>query len=313
VRIRVPASTSNLGPGFDSLGLALALYLTVDVEETPEASGVFVFQGEGADELSAAGEENLILRAMKFAASREECDLRPARITVRNEIPLARGLGSSGAAIIAGLSAFELIAEVRLSRDKLLRYATEIEGHSDNVAAALLGSFVVSCVSEQAEVLAAAIPWPKEVRAVAVIPDYRVRTEDARRVLPTAVPLHAAVFNVQRTSLFTAAVVSGRLELLREAMRDRLHQAYRAPLAPGLREVLDLDGVDGGELGSIPGYLGIALSGSGPSVIALATGNFASIANVVMREFESYGTTSDYRVLSVDTRGRTVEAETQEA
>ncbi|HWX39689.1 MAG TPA: homoserine kinase [Blastocatellia bacterium] len=310
MRIRVPASTSNLGPGFDSLGLALALYLTVDVEETPGPSGVFVFQGEGADELSAAGEENLILRAMKFAASREECDLRPTRIKVRNEIPLARGLGSSGAAIIAGLSAFELIAGVRLSRDKLLRYATEIEGHSDNVAAALLGSFVVSCVSEQAEVLAAAIPWPDAVRAVAVIPDYRVRTEDARRVLPTAVPLDAAVFNVQRTSLFTAAIASGRLELLREAMRDRLHQAYRAPLAPGLREVLDLDA---GELGSIPGHLGIALSGSGPTVVALATGNFASIANVVMREFESCGTASAYRVLSVDTRGRTVEAETQEA
>jgi homoserine kinase len=310
VRIRVPASTSNLGPGFDSLGLALLLYLTVDVEETPEHSGVFLFQGEGAEELSAAGEENLILLAMKFAASLEECELRPARITVRNEIPLARGLGSSGAAIIAGLSAFELIAGVQLGRDKLLRYATEIEGHSDNVAAALLGSFVVSCVSEQAEVLAAAIPWPDEVRAVAVIPDYRVRTEDARRVLPTAVSLDAAVFNVQRTSLFTAAIASGRLELLREAMRDRLHQAYRAPLAPGLREVLDLDG---GELSSIPGYLGIALSGSGPTVVALATGNFASIANVVMREFESYGTASDYRVLSVDTRGRTVEAETQEA
>jgi homoserine kinase len=285
------------------------LYLTVHVEETPEPSGVFVFQGEGADELGAAGEENLILRAMKFAAAREERELRPRRITVSNEIPLARGLGSSGAAIIAGLSAFELIAGVRLSRDKLLRYATEIEGHSDNVAAALLGSFVVSCVSERAEVLAAVIPWPEEIRAVAVIPGFPVRTEHARRVLPAAVPLSDAVFNVQRSSLLAAAIAGNRPELLREAMRDRLHQAYRAPLMRGLREVLELDA---GELSRIPGYLGMALSGSGPTVIALASDNFGRIADVIVREFESRGAVCDHRVLPVDAKGRAVEGESQE-
>src|SRR5262249_46769723 len=236
--------------------------------------------------------------------------MRPARIAVKTEIPLARGLGSSGAAIIAGLSAFEVLAGVRLSPDKLLSYATEIEGHSDNIAAALLGSFVVSCVSVSGsgppEVLAAVIPWPEAVRAVTVVPDFRVRTEHARGVLPAMVPLADAVFNVQRTSLMVATIATGRLDLLREAMRDRLHHAYRAALAPGLAEVL---GLDRGELAHIPGFLGLALSGSGPTVIALATGDFDRIAGVITKEFESKGITCGSRVLAIDRTGRAVEGE----
>jgi len=154
--------------------------------------------------------------------------------------------------------------------------------------------------------MAAVIPWAEAVRAVTVIPDFRVRTEHARGVLPATVPLADAVFNVQRTSLVTAAIATGRLELLREAMRDRLHQAYRAALAPGLAEVLDLDR---GELARIPGFLGLALSGSGPTVIALASGDFDQIASVIIRQFESRKIACTTCILAVDTKGRRVESE----
>jgi homoserine kinase len=297
-RIRVPASTSNLGPGFDSHGLALGLWLTVEVAPTGEPFGTFSFSGEGADELRAAAEENLIFHAMRFAAAREEVELRPAAIRVTNEIPLARGLGSSGAAIIAGLSAFEVVTGVELPEERMLAYAAEIEGHSDNIAAALLGSFVVSCVTGDGEVLAARIDWPEEVRAVAVIPDFKLKTERARAAVPGQVARQDAVFNIQRASMFVAAVAGRRFELMGEAMRDRLHQPYRAPLVPGLEEALDL--------GHMPGLLGLALSGSGPTVLALAVDNYDGIAGEITRCFEARGIGCTSRALTVERGGRSV-------
>jgi homoserine kinase len=298
VRIHVPASTSNLGPGFDSFGLALGLGLTVEVAPTGEPFGTFSFAGEGAQELLAAAEENLIFHAMKFAAAREEVELRPAVISVTNEIPLARGLGSSGAAIIAGLSAFEVVTGVELSKEKLLAYATEIEGHSDNIAAALLGSFVVSCVTGDGEVLAARIDWPEEIRVVVAIPDFKLRTEQARAVVPYAISRGDAVFNIQHASLLVAAIAGRKFHLVREAMRDRLHQPYRSPLVPGLEEALGLD--------DLPGLLGLALSGSGPTIFALAVDNYDRIADEIRRCFESRGVGCAARSLSVAREGRSI-------
>lgn len=302
-RIRVPASTSNLGPGFDSHGLALSLYLTLDVEPCSEPYGTFQFEGEGADELQSASEDNAIVRAMRLAAMREEVELRPARIRVKNDIPLARGLGSSGAAIIAGLTAFEVITGYRLPAHKVLSYAVEVEGHSDNVAAALLGSFVVTCVTDEGEVYAETIAWPEQVRAVVVVPDFKVRTEHARAALPDSVKRADAVFNVQRASLMVAAVARGRFDLIAEAAKDRLHQQYRARLAPGLEEALDLARND--ELRSA-GVLGVALSGSGPAVVAFATGEFERIGKALARPFEARGLQAATFALPIDNRGRVV-------
>jgi homoserine kinase len=300
--IRVPASTSNLGPGFDSHGLALKLYLTLEVETAGAPYGTFTFEGEGADELRSAAEENIIFTAMRFAASREEAELRPARIRVVNEIPLARGLGSSGAAIVAGLSAFEVITGVQLARPKLLAYATEIEGHSDNVAAALIGSFVVSCVTDASEVFATPVLWPADVRAIVVVPDFKVKTEQARAVVPGTISRQDAVFNIQRASLMVAAIAGQRLDLMREAVKDRLHQPHRAPLVPGLKEVLALV-----ENGAAPELLAVALSGSGPTVVAFAVSGFDEIARMISRCFDAHGIQTQTRVLDVDTRGRVVD------
>jgi homoserine kinase len=297
-RIRVPSSTSNLGPGFDSQGIALRLYLTIDVEPVEGSQITFSFAGEGAEELQSAAEDNLILRAMKFVAEREGMALRPARLKVTNEIPLARGLGSSAAAIIAGFSAFEVITDTRLTQDKLLAYATEMEHHSDNVAAALLGSFVVSCVTDEGAVLASRVEWPDEVRAIVVVPNFKVRTEDSRRVVPASLSRQDAVFNIQRAALFVAAIAGRQYDLIREAMRDKLHQPYRAPLVPGLEEILQLQEVDG--------LIGVSLSGSGPTVFALATKEFETAAEVIADCFRSRGIECFWRILDVEKTGRAI-------
>jgi homoserine kinase len=296
IRIRVPSSTSNLGAGFDALGLALQFYLTLEVEPSDELS--FTFSGEGAAELNSSAEDNLIFRAMRFVADREAVELRPARFKVTNEIPLARGLGSSAAAIIAGFSAFEVVTGSKLSEQKLMDYATEMEHHSDNVTAALLGSFVVSCVDESGKVFAAKVNFPQAVRAIVVTPNFKVRTEDARRVVPLNVSRADAVFNIQRAALFVAALAGGRYELLREAMRDKLHQPYRAQLVPGLEEILNLQ--------NVPGLIGTALSGSGPTVFALATENFEGVKKAIAAGFESRSIECLADVVPIDTEGRVI-------
>ncbi len=295
-QIRVPASTSNLGPGFDSLGLALSLYLTVEVGTSNVSNTSFTFEGEGANDLNSAAEDNLIFRAMQYIAGREGVELKPARFHVTNEIPLARGLGSSAAAILAGFSAFEVVTGTRLPEQKLLDYATEMEHHSDNVAAALLGSFVVSSVDEAGRVCAIRMPFSNELRAIVAIPDFKVRTEEARGVVPMQVSRQAAVFNIQRAALFVAALAERRYELLREAMRDQLHQPYRAPLVPGLEKVLQLQG--------IPGLVGAALSGSGPTVFALATDDIESVKAALTACFTVSGIECAAYTLDIDTDGR---------
>ena len=297
-QIRVPASTSNLGPGFDALGLALSLYLTMEVGTANVSATSFTFEGEGAAELNSAAEENLIYRAMQYIAGREGVELKPARFHVINEIPLARGLGSSAAAILAGFSAFEVITGTRLPEQKLLDYATEMEHHSDNVAAALLGSFVVSSVDESGKVSAIRMPFSNELHAIVVIPDFKVRTEEARRVVPLEVSRQDAVFNIQRAALFVAALAERRYDLLREAMRDQLHQPYRAPLVPGLEQVLQLQNVGG--------LVGAALSGSGPTVFALATSDVEDVKAALTDCFTSSGIACAAYTLAIDMDGRRI-------
>lgn len=299
IRIRIPASTSNLGPGFDSLGLALKLYLTIEVSPDTDGAISFTFAGEGAGDLNSSSDENLIYRAMQYAAEREGVTVGAARLHVSNEIPLARGLGSSAAAILAGFSAFEAISGIQLTEQKLLDYATAMEHHSDNVAAALLGSFVVSCVTDAGRVVAARVPFPEDVRAIVVIPNFKVRTEAARAVVPATVSRQDAVFNIQRAALFVAALCERRYELLREAMRDRLHQPYRAPLVPGLEEVLSLE--------NLQGLIGVALSGSGPTVLALATSHFEQVAKAIVACFQWRGIECESRILDIEPAGRLLE------
>jgi homoserine kinase len=296
--VRVPASSANLGAGFDCFGLALELLLTVraTVHSEPGARSEARSSGvDGSEALPSAPEENLILRAMRHAAERHDLHLPPTHLAVQNRIPIAGGLGSSAAAIVAGIALAFAVCGKKLTQENALRLAAEMEHHTDNVGAALLGGLVVSFVGADGNVVALRKKWPKQIRVVAVTPNMTLQTAASRAALPQTVERAAAVHNLQRSALFLAALNDKRYDLLWDAMQDRLHQSYRQALIPGLAEVLAIP--------RMPGLLGVALSGAGPTVVALASKNFAQIGKAVAGHFERKGLSSKIRILAVAQEG----------
>jgi homoserine kinase len=296
--IRVPASSANLGAGFDCLGVALELYLTVRAKVLSEPGALPLVRSRGVQGsalLPSAPGQNLILRAMRHVAECEGFALPPVRLDVKNEIPIAAGLGSSAAAIVAGVAlSFALIGR-KPSLDSTLRYAAEMESHADNVAAAVLGGLVVTVIRDDGSVAALRKRWPKDLRVVAVTPVLALETAASRSVLPNSVAHSDAVFNLQRSALLVAALEECRYDLIWDALQDRLHQPYRQPLIPGLAEVLAMP--------RVPDLVGVALSGSGPTVIALATGRFQEIGKAIAAHFKNKGLASTIRKLSVAREG----------
>ncbi len=297
IEIRVPGSTSNLGAGFDCFGLALNLYLTVRATAVPESSEACVVTTTGAPENDALPRNavNLIYRAMCFAARHESMSLPCVELHVHNEIPLASGLGSSAAAIVAGIKLSGLITGRYLSDQAIQHYATEFEGHPDNVTASLFGGFVASCTRSDGTVLSTKFAWPDQIRCVVVSPHSQLPTHVARAALPRTVSRVEAVHNLQRTALFTAAIAQQRYELIWEAMRDRLHQPQRESLVPGLSEALALP--------HTKGLLGIALSGAGPSIVALVDDNDEETGARIANCFTAHKIDSTVRKLEVDNVG----------
>jgi homoserine kinase len=303
--IIVPASTSNLGSSFDTCGLALALYLRVTVEA--EARGFEVVPtGEGAGDVPRDA-SNLIVRTARFVAEQRGVELGGARLRVHSEIPLARGLGSSSSAIIAGISVYEALTGDRLGDDEFFRYALHYEDHGDNLAPCRLGGLVLACIveegHEQLSMIAVKRAWPEEVKVVIAIPELEMETVKMRAALPKSVPLRDAIFNMQRAALLQAAIAERKFELIGEALRDRLHQPFRAPLAPGLSEVLYLNN----ELHRFPGLLGVAISGAGSTMIAFATENCEKIAGAMQSRFEACGVRARAMEVKVDNAGRVLE------
>jgi len=232
MQIVVPASTSNLGAGFDTFGLALTLYNTFEVEES-DAFEVEVY-GEGADKLPA-DVNNLFLRTYIRACQELGVEDRPIKVVQKNEIPLGRGLGSSATAIVGGIAAAIGLNNLKLSPEEIVELAMLFESHPDNIVPAVVGGFTVSAVDEKnpRKVYFEKLPFPEELKVLVLIPDYEILTEEARRVLPSMVSLADAVFNVQRAALMVAALVNRDFEKLREAAEDKLHQPYRSPLLKG--------------------------------------------------------------------------------
>lgn len=301
--VRVPASTANLGAGFDCFGLALKLYLTVRASVVPEASlpCSVLTSGEGGEGAALPHtEDNLIFSAMRFAAEREGLTLPPVQLEVQNGLPLARGLGSSAAAIIAGITLCSAICDRELPTETVLRYALKMEGHADNVAAAYYGGWVVTCVKPDGNVLAVKRYWPRDLKVIVVSPETSLKTAETRSLLPERVKRDHAVYNLQRVALFGAALEAGAYHLLWDAMQDRLHQGYRQSLVPGLAEALATP--------PQPGLVGIALSGSGPSVVALARDRLGEIGETIADNFRHRGVPAKVRVLDVDHEGCRVTA-----
>jgi homoserine kinase len=298
--VRVPASTANMGAGFDCLGLALEMYLSVraTVLSKPGARTRARSRGvRGTSELPSKPEENLIFRAMQRTAEREGFELPRVRLAVQNEIPVAGGLGSSAAATVAGIALGFAVTGRPMLKDAALRYATEMEGHPDNVAAALLGGLVVTFTRNDGTVAAVRKQWPKVIRLIVVTPSVKLETKKSRAVLATTIPRADAVHNLQRSALFIAALEERRYDLLWDAMQDRLHQTAREALIPGLAEVLALP--------RVPGLLGVALSGAGPSVLALATGRYEEIGKAIAQCFDRYDLSPTVRNLEAAQEGLT--------
>jgi len=258
VVVQVPASTANLGPGFDSLGMALSLYAWVSLAASDETRITLV--GDNLDGVPL-DKTNLIYEVAQRVFRKAGAELPELEIGIRSDIPLTRGLGSSASAIVGALVAANALVGNALSEDELFQMATELEKHPDNVGASLFGGIVVAAWDgERAEYVR--LEPPAGMEALVAIPEFELSTKKARNVLPGEIPMKDAVFNVTHSSLLTAALATGRLDLLGRAMRDRLHQPYRAALIPGMETILR-DAPDRGAFAA-------ALSGAGPTLLLLA-------------------------------------------
>jgi homoserine kinase len=250
--VRVPASSANLGPGYDVLAAAVSLYLDLEVEETGEFS-----LDPGGLEVSS-GRDNLIVRAFE--------SLHPAdgiAFRLNSEIPLARGLGSSAAAIVAGLFAADHLFELALTREEMLVRASELEGHPDNVAAAIYGGFVVCGSGPDGVPLATRFDPPDGLEGIAVIPSDEVSTKLARAAIPAQIPLADAVANVSSAALLVLGLKSADLDLVARGLGDSIHQPRRRELYPRSMDVVDA----AREIGA----LGATISGAGPTVLVWTT------------------------------------------
>jgi len=249
--VRVPASSANLGPGYDVLAAAVSLFLELEVEETGDYS--FDDGGLGVP----AGRDNLIVRAFESLHSADGITFR-----LKSEIPLARGLGSSAAAIVAGLYAADHLFELGLSKEDFLARATEIEGHPDNVAAAIHGGFVICGAGENGPT-AARFDAPSGLEGIAVVPAEEVSTERAREAIPAEVRLADAVANVSAASRLVLGLQTADLDLVAAGLADRIHQERRRDLYPRSMELVD----SARDLGA----LGATISGAGPTVLVWTT------------------------------------------
>ena len=293
IAIRVPASTANLGSGFDVLGLALGLYNTIEMETTSRGVELTV-EGEGAERLQGEGKRSLVVRAAEAAFAHLGVTPPGLKVHLRNEIPLKRGLGSSGTACLGGIIGAAELTGRPLSPQEILKLALPLEGHPDNITPSLVGGLTASCLSG-GEVRYVRIPLPEAITVVAVIPEQQLSTAEARRALPRQVPFADAVHNVSRVALLVGAMVAGDLSLLDEATRDRLHQPYRAKLLPGMEEVL--------EVARRGGALAAFLSGAGSTVVALVNQGAETVGAEMAEAWARIGLRAEVKVLAIDREG----------
>jgi homoserine kinase len=269
ISVLSPATTANLGPGFDCLGMSLDLWNRVDVlpAEGGDESLVEVI-GEGENEL-ATDSRNLVYQAMEFLFREADETIPPVHLICHNQVPLSRGLGSSAAAIAGGLVAANALSCHTFSPNELLEMAATIEGHPDNVAAAILGGLRL-VISDQNQLYTVPLGVPPEVHAVILVPEFRIATEDARRVLPETVSVTDAVYNMGRIALLVAGMTTNHPEYLSVATQDQLHQPYRQIIFPAMKVIF--------KAARDAGALGVFLSGSGSTILALTRGREMTVA-----------------------------------
>lgn len=295
--VKVPASSANLGPGFDVLGMALDIFnefhVTCGAENAP---GIRV-EGAWSPEVSC-GEDNLFSRALHAGLDSAGVECPPVSTTFISRIPLARGLGSSATGILGGLLAARTITGGKLPEGELLRLAVEMEGHADNIMAAYMGGIVINY--ERAGVPRGMRIVPQgRLEAALAIPDLKTSTKQARAILPDSYPRGDVVTTIRNVSLLVMALATGQWEVLASAMEDRIHEPYRMPLIPGFQQVK--------EAALSSGAHGVAISGSGPTVIALCSDNAVHVAGQMAAVFERNGIACGSMAAAVSDRGAFIE------
>lgn len=301
VRVRVPATSANLGPGFDALGIACTLYNEMTLTLTHEPGLHISARGEGAAYIPG-DERNIVWKSIQYLLERagRVDEFQGARIRMSNRIPLSRGLGSSATAIVAGLTAANALIDSPFSRDDLLQLATDIEGHPDNVAPAIYGGFTVNTVTDGHVECFSFLPRIF-LRLVVMVPDFYLSTKSARQVLPSEVPMKDAVFNISHAAMMVAALARGSEKHLENAFADALHQNYRAPLIPGMFDVF--------AAAKRAGAYGAALSGAGPCLIAFVPEHrkcTEEVAAAMQEAFRAYEIEARPLHLRLDTKGARV-------
>ncbi len=305
ISVKVPATTANLGPGFDCLGLALPIYNTITIEET-------VLPGTGIEinvlsddsikddlimEHIPMDENSIIYKAVELLYNSIGQTPSELKITVQSQIPVARGLGSSASVIVGGLIAANELLGHPADEVALLSIATEVEGHPDNITPAIVGGLVLTSLEDDGRVIYKKLDWPDEWNITVCIPDYELPTDISRSVLPKNVPLEDAIFNAKRMGMFVQAVNTKDAELMKLALQDKLHQPYRMKLVPGLENIID-------NLKHEENVLGCVLSGAGPAIIIISQKNdLEKIKNIVKNTWEEMNVKVNIMTLPVEKQG----------
>jgi homoserine kinase len=295
--VRVPASSANLGPGFDALGMALGIYLQTRFRPAAELS--MRASGRDADCIPTDA-SNLIWQTALAVACDVGESLPPVELEICNDIPIGKGLGSSAAALTAGVVIADHLLGLHWKPARILDEAARIEGHPDNVAACVLGSIVASAIDSGGAARAVRLDLPEHFSVGVVVPDFDLPTVKARSVLPETYSRADAVFNVQRSALLIAALATGTVSAFPAAIEDRMHQPYRAALVPGLDEITRL---------RAPGLLGCALSGAGPSILVFFERGYEQVCHLVRQIFHLRGHESDILRCGIAGQGYEVNVE----
>ena len=308
VSVKVPATIANIGPGFDCLGLAIPIYNTVTIEETVlPGTGVEinVLAGEDiTDELSLEhiqmDENSIIYKAVELLYNSIGQAPSELKITIHSEIPIAKGLGSSAAVIVGGLIAANELLGHPADEAALLSIATEVEGHPDNITPAIVGGIVISSREDDGSIIYRKLSWPEDWVLTVIVPDYELATEISRSVIPKEIPLKDAVFNLQRMAMFTTALTNKDEELMKLALKDKLHQPYRQKLVPGFEKITE-------NLKHEDSVLGCVLSGAGPSVLVISKKNGVDkIRNIIKETWKDLDINAKVLTLPVEQNGAKV-------
>ena len=305
VSVKVPATTANLGPGFDCMGMALPIYNTVTIEETVlPGTGIeinVIAEDSATDDFSLEhipmDENSIIYKAVELLYNSIGQTPSELRITIHSQIPIARGLGSSASVIVGGLLAANELLGRPADEAALLSIATEVEGHPDNVTPAIVGGLVITSSEDDGSIVYKRLDWPSEWSITVCVPEYELATDISRSVLPREVPMADAVFNAKNMAMFVHAVHTKDSQLMKLALKDRLHQPYRMKLVPGLEKINE-------NLKHEENVLGCVLSGAGPAILVISEkNNLDKIQSIVRETWADLNVKADIYTLPVENNG----------